>query len=60
MSLDEPTSALDTAGQSLLSTLLAEHLAGGGIVMASTHAPLGLARARELRIDQYAVAGGAA
>ena len=51
--LDEPTSALDTAGQSLLASLIAGHLAGGGLVIAATHTSLGLA-AKELRI------GGAA
>jgi heme exporter protein A len=47
--LDEPTSALDAAGQSLFSGLMSEHLARGGLIIAATHAPLGLA-ARELRI----------
>src|SRR6267154_2902641 len=51
--LDEPTSALDTAGQDLFTGVMRDHLAGGGIVIAATHAPLGL-EARELRM------GGAA
>ena len=51
--LDEPTSALDTAGQDLFVSLTREHLAGGGIVIAATHAPLGI-ETRELRM------GGAA
>ena len=49
--LDEPTSALDVAGQDRFRTIVAEHLAGGGIVVASTHTPLGLARTQELRLE---------
>ena len=51
--LDEPTSALDAAGQALFASLMREHLAGGGLIIAATHTPLGI-DARELRI------GGAA
>jgi heme exporter protein A len=47
--LDEPTTALDDAGQSLLTTLMRDHLGRGGLVVAATHAPLGI-EARELRI----------
>jgi heme exporter protein A len=47
--LDEPTNALDTAGQSLFAVLMSDHLAGGGLIVAATHAPLGV-QARELRI----------
>ena len=47
--LDEPTSALDAGGQSLFATLMRDHLAGGGLIIAATHAPLGV-EARELRI----------
>jgi heme exporter protein A len=47
--LDEPTSALDAAGQSLFATLMSDHLARGGLIIAATHAPLGIA-ATELRI----------
>ena len=47
--LDEPTNALDVAGQSLFAGLMAEHLGRGGLIVAATHAPLGIA-ARELRI----------
>ncbi len=47
--LDEPTNALDTAGQSLFAGLMQDHLARGGLIVAATHAPLGLL-ARELRI----------
>lgn len=47
--LDEPTNALDAAGQSLFAALMGDHLARGGLIVAATHAPLGIA-ARELRI----------
>jgi heme exporter protein A len=47
--LDEPTNALDTAGQSLFAGLMQDHFARGGLIVAATHAPLGLP-ARELRI----------
>jgi heme exporter protein A len=47
--LDEPTAALDTAGQSLFTALTRDHLGRGGLVVAATHAPLGI-EARELPI----------
>jgi heme exporter protein A len=47
--LDEPTTALDAAGQAVFAGLMREHLGSGGLVIAATHAPLGI-EARELRI----------
>jgi heme exporter protein A len=47
--LDEPTNALDTAGQSLFAVLMTDHLARGGLIVAATHAPLGVP-AKILRI----------
>jgi heme exporter protein A len=47
--LDEPISALDAAGQRLFAGLMSDHLARGGLIIAATHAPLGV-QARELRI----------
>lgn len=47
--LDEPTSALDTAGQAMIAALMAQHLRGGGLILAATHGPLGIT-AQELRI----------
>ena len=47
--LDEPTSALDAAGQALFAEVTRDHLSRGGIVVAATHAPLGV-DSRELRI----------
>jgi heme exporter protein A len=47
--LDEPLSALDAAGQALVAELMIAHLAEGGLIVAATHGPLGIA-ARELRM----------
>ncbi len=51
--LDEPTTALDAAGQEMFAGLMRDHLARGGLIVAATHAALGI-EARELRM------GGAA
>lgn len=47
--LDEPTNALDVGGQDMFSGLMRQHLAAGGMIIAATHAPLGI-DSRELRI----------
>jgi heme exporter protein A len=47
--LDEATSALDAAGQNMFATLMNDHLGHGGLIVAATHVPLGIAT-RELRI----------
>ncbi len=47
--LDEPTNALDAAGQSMFAALMGDHLARGGLIIAATHAPLGV-QGKELRI----------
>jgi len=47
--LDEPANALDAAGQSLFAGLMQEHLAHGGLIIAATHAPLGV-QAKQLRL----------
>jgi heme exporter protein A len=52
--LDEPTSALDTASQAVLLELMRGHLAGGGMIIAATHLPLGIDGARELRLERAA------
>lgn len=54
--LDEPTSALDAASTALLTRLMREHLAGGGIIVAATHQPLGLDGEEALRIEPPAPA----
>lgn len=41
--LDEPSNGLDDASLALLGGAVAEHLAGGGIVLAASHQPLPLA-----------------
>ncbi len=48
--LDEPTLGLDTASIDRFGALLANHLAGGGLVVAATHVPLPLAGAETLRL----------
>jgi heme exporter protein A len=48
--LDEPTTALDVASQTLFADIMREHLTSGGLIVAATHAPLGLENARELRL----------
>jgi heme exporter protein A len=48
--LDEPTSALDNDAQQILVGLMRQHLAGGGLILAATHGPIGLDDARELRL----------
>ena len=47
--LDEPANALDSAGQIMFAALMGDHLARGGLIVAATHAPLGV-QAKELRI----------
>jgi heme exporter protein A len=48
--LDEPTVSLDTASVTLLAKAVDAHVTGGGIAIAATHIPLGLAKTRELRL----------
>jgi heme exporter protein A len=52
--LDEPTSALDRPAQQRLAELMREHLAGGGMIVAAAHGPIGLERAAELRLGEPA------
>jgi heme exporter protein A len=50
--LDEPTTNLDTAGQHLVATLIDEHIARGGLVLAAIHheLPLTAAAVRQLEL----------
>jgi len=48
--LDEPTSALDAVSRTRLAELMRAHLAGGGLIVAAAHGPIGLERARELKL----------
>ncbi len=50
--LDEPATALDASAQGVLADMMRDHLAGGGLVVAATHGPLGLGAVRELRLDR--------
>ena len=44
--LDEPLAALDSGGKSFAIDLITSHCASGGIVLAATHEPLGIASTR--------------
>jgi len=48
--LDEPTTALDAASQERLHRVMHTHLSAGGLILAATHGPLGLAAPEELRL----------
>jgi heme exporter protein A len=52
--LDEPTAALDAAAQAAFAAIMQSYLDRGGIVVAATHAPLGLLRVSELRLGAAA------
>lgn len=53
--LDEPTVALDTASVARIEQAIRDFRAGGGIVIASTNAPLNLPDAIRLDISDHAV-----
>ena len=48
--LDEPASALDKASQATLAGLMRGHLKRGGLILAASHGPIGLPRARKIRL----------
>ena len=50
--LDEPTSTLDTLAQGHLSDFMRAHLAAGGLILAATHAAIGLESAKRLRLGE--------
>lgn len=56
--LDEPTTALDAASQERLQWVMQAHLAGGGLIVAATHGPLGLAEPAELQLGAPSPDGG--
>jgi heme exporter protein A len=56
--LDEPLTALDTNSQAVVKSLMQAHLAGGGMIVTSTHMPLGLT-GQELRLGPANVAPAA-
>jgi heme exporter protein A len=49
--LDEPASTLDAMAALRLTDLMQAHLAGGGLIFAASHGPIGLPHAQELRLD---------
>lgn len=48
--LDEPTVSLDTVSVGLLAAAVNDHTKNGGMVIAATHLPLGIERAKELKL----------
>ncbi len=52
--LDEPTAGLDADSERRFAGLMVEHLAGGGMIIAATHLPLGVDGAAELRMGNGA------
>ena len=58
--LDEPSTGLDRESTADLEAVIAEHRAGGGIVVASTHVPLALEEPERLELAPYARARSAA
>lgn len=55
--LDEPATSLDAASQGVLAGVVNQHLEQGGIVLAATHAPLGIAPTRELMLAPQGARG---
>jgi heme exporter protein A len=53
--LDEPTVALDRSSIARLEAGIAAHRRVGGIVLASTHAPIDMPDAATLRMERFAV-----
>ena len=53
--LDEPNVSLDEAGRDLLATTVNRHLGAGGLVIAATHVPLGMALGKTLDLGAGAV-----
>lgn len=51
--LDEPTTGLDSASVARFEAMVASHVAGGGLIVAATHLPLGFAT-QELRLGPAA------
>lgn len=51
--LDEPGNGLDRASLARLAHIMAEHRRAGGIILAASHQPLGLASVLPIAIDGY-------
>lgn len=54
--LDEPLSGLDTASQALVSALVQDHCAAGGIALIASHQPLGVPGMTSFAIEDFAPA----
>jgi heme exporter protein A len=50
--LDEPMSTLDAAAQERLTGFMRVHLTEGGLILAATHGPLGIASGQEMRLGE--------
>ena len=50
--VDEPTSGLDKASGRLFAALASSHLTSGGILVAATHLPLGIAGLKSLHLGE--------
>lgn len=48
--LDEPSASLDAASAAMLADVIRDHLNGGGILVASTHGPLGIDFTKTLQL----------
>ena len=51
--LDEPAAALDEAAIGLLEQMLEAQVAGGGIVVFTSHRELALSRSQQLHLEQF-------
>ena len=51
--LDEPLNGLDSAAAALVETLIAGHLASGGIALVASHQPLQLQKLRTLSLLEH-------
>jgi heme exporter protein A len=57
--LDEPDAALDAEGRASLTGIIAEHRAGGGMVIVASHSTLNVAPSREISLADIAGAAAA-
>lgn len=54
--LDEPTTSLDSNAEDVLADVIDTHTAGGGLAVVATHAPMPIARSRQLTLRARAAA----
>lgn len=48
--LDEPSVSLDTEARNILSAMMKQHVADGGILLATSHTDLGISFSKQLRL----------